>query len=107
MNLYNNLKKTLLKQDLFIIYMGTIVYILIGIALLVLIATIFIAKKMKKEETYKETDYPAFFIMGISFLPMGIIFSAAINPAFIGFVGMGIIYMAIGLANRDKWKKEE
>jgi len=38
---------------------------------------------------------------------MGIIFTAAINPAFIGFVGMGIIYMAIGLANRDKWKKEE
>ncbi len=45
--------------------------------------------------------------MGISFLPMGIIFTATISPAFIGFVGMGISYMAIGLANRDNWDKKE
>ena len=77
------------------------------ITLLVLIATIFIVKKKKKEETNKEIDYRAFFIMGISFLPMGIIFTTAISPAFIGFIGLGICYMAIGLANRDKWDKKE
>ena len=87
--------------------MSTIVYLMIGILiilLLVLIATIFIVKKKKEEGINKEPDYRAFFIMGISFLPMGIIFTATINPGFIGFIGMGIIYMAIGLANRDKWK---
>jgi len=90
--------------------MSTIAYIMIGIlviTLLVLIATIFIVKKRKKEESNKESDYRAFFIMGISFLPLGIIFTVTISPAFIGFIGMGIIYIAIGLANRDKWKKEE
>jgi len=90
--------------------MSTIAYIMIGIlviTLLVLIATIFIVKKKKKEESNKESDYRAFFIMGISFLPLGIIFTVTISPAFIGFIGMGIIYIAIGLANRDKWKKEE
>jgi len=90
--------------------MSAIAYIMIGIlviTLLVLIATIFIVKKKKKEAPYKEPDYRAFFIMGISFLPLGIIFTVTISPAFIGFVGMGTIYMAIGLANRDKWEKKE
>ena len=87
--------------------MSTIAYIMVGILiiiLLVLIATIFIVQKKKKEGINKEIDYRAFFIMGIYFLPLGIIFTATINPGFIGFIGMGIIYMAIGLANRDKWK---
>jgi hypothetical protein len=38
---------------------------------------------------------------------MGIIFTSSVNPGFVGFIGLGIIYMAIGLANRDKWKKKE
>jgi hypothetical protein len=42
--------------------------------------------------------------MGICFLPMGIIFTTTINPGFIGFIALGIVYMAIGLANKDKWK---
>ncbi len=71
-----------------------------------LILTLVMFKK-QKEGPNKEPDYRAFFIMGISFLPMGIIFTATISPAFIGFVGMGISYMAIGLANRDNWDKKE
>ena len=43
--------------------------------------------------------------MGISFLPMGIIFTAVINPGFLGITAMGLINLAIGLANRHKWKK--
>ena len=62
--------------------------------------------KKKKEGKIEEPNYQAFFTMGISFLAMGIVFSAAVGPAFLGFVGIGIIYMAIGLANRDKWKKK-
>ena len=44
--------------------------------------------------------------MGISFLPIGIVFTVSISPAFVGFTGIGICYMAIGLANKDKWKKK-
>jgi uncharacterized membrane protein YoaK (UPF0700 family) len=82
--------------------------ILLGlIAVIVGISVLYIMQKKKKEGTYKEPDYRAFFIMGICFLPMGIIFTSSINPGFIGFIGLGIVYMAIGLANRDKWKKED
>ena len=78
--------------------------VILIIALIVgIIFTIFVLKK-KKEGTYKEPDYRAFLIMGICFLPMGIIFTTTVNPGFIGFIGLGIVYMAIGLANRDKWK---
>jgi hypothetical protein len=82
--------------------------ILLGlIAVIVGVFVLFVMQKKKKKGTYKEPDYRAFFILGICFLPMGIIFTSSINPGFIGFIGLGIVYMAIGLANKDKWKKEE
>jgi len=56
----------------------------------------------------KVIEPEVFFILGIFFLPMGIVLMITIdNPAFIGITGMGLIYMVIGLANRDKWKKNE
>jgi 4-amino-4-deoxy-L-arabinose transferase-like glycosyltransferase len=87
--------------------MNGMILVLIGIlALIVLVGIIFIffVLKKKKEGTYKEPDYRAFFIMGICFLPMGIVFTTTLNPGFIGFIVLGIAYMTIGLANRDKWK---
>ena len=77
------------------------------IAVTVGVIVLFVMKKQKKEGTYKVTDYRAFFIMGISFLPMGLIFTSTISPAFISFIAIGIIYMSIGIANRDKWVKKE
>ena len=74
------------------------------IASIVGVIVLFIMKKKKIKGTNKEPDYRACFIMGICFLPMGIIFTTTINPSFISFLALGVIYMAIGLANRDKWK---
>ena len=45
--------------------------------------------------------------MGISFLSMGIIFATTINIGFWGMTGMGLIFLIIGAANRDKWEKKE
>ena len=81
-----------------------LVTLIIGLILIgVLIAIIL--WKQKSEGITKEPNYRAFFIAGICFLPAGVIFTAAISPGFIGITGMGLIYMAIGLANRNKWKK--
>jgi hypothetical protein len=81
--------------------------LLIAISVIIGIALVLVYRKKNKEGTFKEPDYRAFFIMGVSFLPMGIIFTTVISPAFIGFLGIGVCYMAIGLANRDKWHKKE
>lgn len=85
--------------------MWVIVGILFGLVVVGLLVVAFILKR-KKEPKPQEADYRAFFIMGISFLPMGIIFSTTINPGFMGFTALGIIYMAIGLQHRDKWEKK-
>jgi hypothetical protein len=71
-----------------------------------LILTLVIFKK-KKEGKMGEPNYQAFFVLGISFLVLGIILASSISPGFYGFVGLGIVYMAIGLANRDKWIKKK
>lgn len=83
--------------------------LLVGIIAVTVLAlgiiVLFISMKKKKEGKYKESDYRAFFILGICcFLPMGTIFMITISPGFIGFTGLGIIYMIIGLSHRDKWK---
>ena len=72
--------------------------LLIGIAVLaILFAVIFIYRNKGQRI---EPDYRVFFILGITWLPLGI---ATDNP---GFLGMGAVFMVIGLANRGKWKKE-
>jgi len=63
--------------------------------------------KKKSDGEINEPNYKALFIIGISFLPMGIIFFSIIGPAFMGFTAMGLIFLIIGAANRDKWNKEE
>jgi flagellar basal body-associated protein FliL len=78
------------------------------IAVIIGIIVFFTFRINQKEGVKREVDYRAFFIIGISFLPLGIVLTFVVgNPGFIGFMGLGIAYIAIGLTNKDKWKKEE
>ncbi len=85
--------------------------ILIGIlALLVLIGIIVlvIVWKKKKEGIAGEPNYQVFFVLGIVWLPVGIVFMLTVNLVTgFAFMAMGIAYLAIGLANRDKWGKKK
>jgi hypothetical protein len=88
--------------------MSGLLLIVIGIIaisiLLILITTVIVWKK-QKEGDYEEPNYQTFFILGICFLPMGLIFIILIGPGFIAFTGLGLFYLIIGLANKSKWKK--
>jgi hypothetical protein len=57
---------------------------IITILILVGIILVLITWKKTKVGGYKEPNYQAFFIMGICFLPVGIIFITTLSPAFIG-----------------------
>ena len=70
--------------------------LLIGIAILGIVFAIVAYKR--RGEFRSEPDYRAFFILGISFLPIGI---ATENP---GLWGMGAVFMILGAVNRGKWK---
>lgn len=75
--------------------------------LIIGIISIILFWKNKKNIKKIENDYQTFYILGICFLPMGIILSATISIGFIGIVALGLIYLMIGLANIDKWKKDD
>jgi len=65
----------------------------------------FVVFKKKKEGNRGEPNYQVFFILGILWVPIDVVFMITINLAMgIAFMGMGTAYIAIGLANRDKWE---
>ena len=80
---------------------------LILVLVMTVIGGILVWKMRNSGKIKQDINYQAFFVMGISFLPLGIIFSTVVSPAFMSFTAMGIIYMAIGLSHRDKWKSKK
>jgi hypothetical protein len=84
----------------------TAVLVLVGLVL------VLVVWKRRREEQVRQTNYYAFFVMGISFLPAGlalmIVYSATGIPFIVGLplFAIGLVYLTIGLSNRDKWKKD-
>ena len=90
---------------------GSVMSLLLIVGILVTLLLVLVLRKRKREGKAGETDYKAFFIMGIAFLPTGfammIVYFFAELPFEIGlpFFALGLIYLIVGLVNRDKWKK--
>lgn len=81
--------------------------IIVAIIIIGIILTLFVRKRIK-DGIQEEPNYQAFFSIGFIWIPCGVVFMIAVNPAIgIAFMALGICYMAIGLANKDKWKKKE
>ncbi|OQY30914.1 MAG: hypothetical protein B6243_09395 [Anaerolineaceae bacterium 4572_5.2] len=74
-------------------------YIIIGIAVLIVLGLIFVIYRSKAENV--KPDYRTMFILGAIWFPLGI---ALENP---GSWGLGIVFMIAGLVNKDKWKEEK
>ena len=78
-----------------------VLFMILGVAaLVVIISIVFLVLIAKGKIDRKEPDYRAFFIIGISWIPLGLVLK---NP---GFWAMGLIFMTLGLANKDKWKDQ-
>ena len=86
---------------------------ILAILILVGILLTLVVWKKKKEGKLEEPDYRAFFVMGIIWVPAGIVsmFTSFLLdiPFVIGMplFAMGLIYLIVGLANRNRWKKNE
>lgn len=78
--------------------------IMVGIGLVVTLIGVAVAYKVRKEKI--EPDYRTIFIMGIVFAGSGSAMISTLGVGSMGMFALGLIYMAIGLANRDKWKEQ-
>jgi uncharacterized membrane protein len=89
----------------------TILLLLIGIVVTLLM--VLVLRKRKREQKAGETDYRAFFILGVAFLPTGLammmVYFFAEIPFEIGLplFALGLICLIVGLVNRDKWKRNQ
>jgi hypothetical protein len=80
--------------------------ILLSIFVTLVVVLAIVLKRWKNEEV--KTDYRTFFIFGISWLPLGIVFWIVLDfiigiPLFV----MGSTFLIIGLLNRDKWTEPQ
>jgi len=83
-------------------------WILVSIAVAAIILAILGILIMKKKGWKREVDYRNYFNMGIVWLPLGVVFYIIFeNVVGLWFLLMGLIYLSIGLKNRDKWGKPQ
>ena len=85
--------------------------VILGIVLALGIVVALMVWRKRKEGRLQEPNYRTFFIMGIITAPFGIVSMVVYFllqiPFFIAFpvFGVGVTYLIIGWAHRDKWRR--
>ena len=83
-------------------------WILVSIAVAVVILVILAILMLKRKGWKREVDYRTYFNIGIIWLPLGIIFYLILGSMIgLWFILMGLVYLSIGLKNKDKWGKPQ
>ena len=72
-------------------------FIVIGLIIIGLVIIFY--PKFKKEKI--KPNYRLFFILGMTWVPLGVVFYKTTRN--IGFLVMGLLFLIIGLINKDKW----
>ena len=79
--------------------------VLVCLALVASVILVFVRFRKREAGEVKEVNYQAFISVGVVFLGAGVVMSI-VNPGLIGIAALGVVYIVIGLVNRDKWKKK-
>ena len=85
--------------------MGQISWMIISIAALILVLAILAMVVMIRKKKNSPPDYYSFFWMGIIWMAFGAVFMIGRNYEFNALFAMGLIFAIVGMANKDKWKK--
>ena len=76
-----------------------LVIALVVLGLLIAMMYFYKGKKMPP------TDYYTLFVMGVCWVPIGIVGFVIGNPGMNFFFIMGLVFMGVGLKHKDEWKK--
>jgi len=83
-------------------------WILVSVAVAAIGLAILGILMFKRKGWKREVDYRNYFNMGIVWLPLGIVFYIIFeNIVGFWFLLMGLVYLSIGLKNKDKWGKPQ
>lgn len=83
-----------------------ILLILLVLSVIVGVITVFVVKRKRRQGKTDDPDYRALFVLGICFLPMGLVLSITTeNPGFYGIAAMGLVFLIVGIAHKDEWKE--
>jgi hypothetical protein len=83
-------------------------WILVSIAVAVAVLAMLFILVLKRKGWKREVDYRSYFTMGIIWLPFGIIFYLLFESMIgLWFLIMGLVYISIGLKNKEKWGKPQ
>lgn len=63
------------------------------------------ARKSGRKGRRKEVNYNVFFVIGICWFPLGIVFMTIDSPLGFMFFPLGLAYLAIGLVGTRKQRK--
>ncbi|MBN2261142.1 MAG: hypothetical protein JW702_11385 [Clostridiales bacterium] len=76
---------------------------LIGLTLILILVIRVIYYKIFRDRPKRPIDYFALFVIGITWIGAGVpLLISTNNP---GFIGMGVVFTILGLANKNKWKE--
>ncbi len=81
--------------------MDTMIWILVSVAAVIVILGILAIFFIKAKEGKHKVDYYSLFLMGVIWIAVGIPLEIAVLWI------LGIVFFMVGLANKDKWKKNK
>jgi formate hydrogenlyase subunit 3/multisubunit Na+/H+ antiporter MnhD subunit len=83
-------------------------WILVSIAVIVVILAIISVLMLKRKGWKRKVDYRSYFNTGIVWFVVCIIFYLVLDSVIgIFFFIMGLVYLSVGLKNKDKWGKPQ
>jgi heme/copper-type cytochrome/quinol oxidase subunit 2 len=87
--------------------MSFILWSVVSILVLLVVLGIVFAWKLRNKNWEHQTDYRAFFWIGLIWTAIGIPYMFIFDSSMSFLLIMGVVFLAIGAANKDKWDQKK
>ena len=88
----------------FILMVDVILFSIAALAVVLAVIALLVIWRKRQQGKPVETDYYTLFVMGMIFLPVGLVLMITFDMGYGGIAGLGAIYIIVGWLRRDQWK---